>query len=68
MGSNYRLIVALNGSPPGLWTVAVQGQSGHPGSPHYCGQRTEGVAGWYLYLLLESTAKHAKRTLIASNV
>src|SRR5262249_43420192 len=34
-GAGYRLIAELAESPPGLWAVDGQSQSGHPGSPHY---------------------------------
>ena len=34
-GAGYRHVVDLAEEPPGLWTIDGQGQSGHPGSPHY---------------------------------
>ena len=53
MGANYRLIVDLASSPPGLWAVDAQGQSGHPGSPHYGDQLVEWIGGRYHYLPLD---------------
>jgi penicillin amidase len=41
-GAGYRLIAELDPGAPGLWAVDGQGQSGHPGSPHYGDQ----LAGW----------------------
>jgi penicillin G amidase len=40
LGASYRLIADLSSSPPVLWGMDTAGQSGHPGSPHYCGQLT----------------------------
>src|SRR5262249_22673906 len=37
-GAGYRLIADLSTSPPGLWAVDGQSQSGHPGSAHYADQ------------------------------
>jgi penicillin G amidase len=34
-GAGFRLIADLSSSPPMLWSVDAQSQSGHPGSPHY---------------------------------
>ncbi len=42
MGANYRLIADLSDDPPGLWAVDAAGQSGNPGSAHYCDQ----LASW----------------------
>ena len=52
-GANYRLVADLSESPPGLWAVDHAGQSGHPGSPHYCDQFTEWVAGRQHYLPMD---------------
>lgn len=41
-GASYRLIADLDSSPPVLWGMDTAGQSGHPGSAHYCGQ----LAAW----------------------
>ena len=65
MGANYRLISDLSTDPPGLWAVDAQGQSGHPGSPHYGDQLTEWLAGRYHYLPLDrvTAAQEAVTTL-----
>ena len=65
MGANYRLISDLSTDPPGLWAVDAQGQSGHPGSPHYGDQLTEWLAGRYHYLPLgrAAAAQQAVSTL-----
>jgi penicillin amidase len=52
MGANYRLIADMSTDPPGLWAVDAQGESGHPGSPHYCDQLPEWISGRYHYLPL----------------
>ena len=44
-GAGYRHVVDLADDPPGLWTVDGQGQSGHPGSPHYSDQYEDWLAG-----------------------
>jgi penicillin amidase len=54
-GAVYRLIADLSSSPPGLWAVDAQSQSGHPGSPHYRDQLTDWLAGRYHYLPLDRT-------------
>ena len=48
MGANYRLITDLG--EDGMWAVESQGQSGHPGSKHYCDQLPEWLAGRYHFL------------------
>ena len=53
MGANYRLIADMSTDPPALWAVDAQGQSGHPGSDHYCDQLTEWADGRYHYLPLD---------------
>ncbi len=53
MGANYRLIAELASVPPGLWAVDAQGQSGHPGSPHYGDQLAEWIAARYHHLSLD---------------
>ena len=63
MGANYRLIADLSEVPSGLWAVDAAGQSGHPGSPHYCDQLPEWLAGRHHYLPLDreranAAAKH----------
>ena len=53
MGANYRLVAELADSPPGLWAVDAAGQSGHPGSPHYCDQTADWLEGRHHYLPLD---------------
>jgi acyl-homoserine lactone acylase PvdQ len=53
---NYRLIADMSTSPPGLWAIDVQSQSGHPGSPHYGDQLDEWLGGRYHYLPLDRHA------------
>ena len=48
MGANYRLISDLG--EDGMWAVESQGQSGHPGSVHYCDQLVEWLEGRYHFL------------------
>ena len=52
-GASYRLIADLSMSPPGLWAVDSQSQSGHPGSPHYSDQFGTWLRGEYHLLSLE---------------
>jgi penicillin amidase len=52
-GANYRLVADLSDSRAGLWAVDAQGQSGHPGSPHYGEGLTDWIAGRYHFLPLE---------------
>jgi penicillin amidase len=52
-GAGYRLIAELETSPPGLWAVDGQSQSGHPGSPHYRDQLSAWLKGQYHYLVLD---------------
>ncbi|MBY0527225.1 MAG: penicillin acylase family protein [Gemmataceae bacterium] len=58
-GANYRLIADLSTSPPGLWAVDSQSQSGHPGSPHYADQLPEWLHGRYHYLPLDGAEASA---------
>lgn len=55
-GPGYRLIADLATSPPGLWAVDGQSESGHPGSPHYRDQLDDWVSGRYHYLPLDEAA------------
>jgi penicillin amidase len=64
MGANYRLIADLASSPPGLWAVDAQGQSGHPGSPHYGDQLTDWIAARYHWLPLDRA--EAAKTSVAT--
>jgi penicillin amidase len=52
-GAGYRLVVDLGSSPPELWAVDAQGQSGHPGSTHYSDQLEDWLAGRYHRLALD---------------
>jgi penicillin amidase len=52
-GAGYRLIAELSASPPGLWAVDGQSQSGHPGSAHYRDQLTGWIEGQLHYLSLD---------------
>jgi penicillin amidase len=56
IGANYRLIADLSASPPGLWAIDAAGASGDPGSPHYCDQLPEWLAGRHHYLPLDRAA------------
>lgn len=51
-GANYRLISDLG--EEGMWAVESQGQSGHPGSHHYCDQLSEWMDGRYHFLSFEA--------------
>ncbi len=51
MGANYRLISDLGEN--GMWAVESQGQSGHPGSEHYCDQLPEWLEGRYHFLAFD---------------
>jgi penicillin amidase len=53
LGANYRIIADLSASAPALWTVDAAGQSGHPGSTHYCDQLTAWLDGNYHQLALD---------------
>mgnify|MGYP001241156493 FL=1 len=44
-GAGYRHVVDLADDPPGIWTIDGQGQSGHPGSPHYSDQYDDWLTG-----------------------
>jgi penicillin amidase len=52
-GANYRLIADLGAATQGLWAVDAAGQSGHPGSAHYCDQLSEWLDGHYHFLPLD---------------
>jgi penicillin amidase len=65
MGANYRMIADLGTSPPELTAVDAQGQSGHPGSPHYCDQLKEWISGRYHRLPLDpAQAKKGARSVL----
>ncbi|MCH7989102.1 MAG: penicillin acylase family protein [Planctomycetes bacterium] len=52
-GGGYRMVVELSSSPPALWAVDVQSQSGHPGSPHYSDQFADWAEGTYHQISLD---------------
>jgi penicillin amidase len=56
-GAGYRLLVDLQSSPPALWAMDGQSQSGHPGSPHYRDQLHNWLEGQYHCLTLEKGAE-----------
>jgi penicillin amidase len=62
-GANYRLIADFGKTPQGLWAVDAAGQSGNPGSAHYCDQLDEWVSGGYHFLPLERSEIQAKEML-----
>lgn len=53
MGANFRMVADLSSPELGLWTVDAQGQSGHPGSPHYGDQLDRWLGAQYHYLALQ---------------
>ena len=59
MGANYRLVAELADPAPGLWAVDAAGQSGHPGSAHYCDQLPDWLAGRHHYLPLDKERARA---------
>ena len=63
-GANYRLIADLGGAQQGLWAVDAAGQSGHPGSAHYCDQLGDWLTGQYHFLPLERAHLTEKDRLI----
>ncbi|MBI3942104.1 MAG: penicillin acylase family protein [Chloroflexi bacterium] len=52
-GAVHRSISDLAAVPSGIWSVDAVGTSGHPGSPHYCDQLVDWLAGNYQYIPLE---------------
>lgn len=64
IGASYRLIADLSSSPPVLWGLDTAGQSGHPGSTHYCGQLTAWLTGAYHPLPLQRAAIAQAQRLI----
>ncbi|MFN4259575.1 MAG: penicillin acylase family protein [Gemmataceae bacterium] len=53
IGGGYRLIVDLSSTPPALWAIDGQSQSGHPASPHYRDQFQDWLEGRYHCLTLD---------------
>ncbi len=50
IGANYRIVAELGDQAPVLFAGDAAGQSGHPGSPHYCDQLPRWLKG-QLYAL-----------------
>jgi penicillin amidase len=63
-GANYRLIADLGGASQGLWAVDAAGQSGNPGSVHYCDQLVEWLGGRYHFLPLERSSLSAQDSFV----
>ena len=64
MGANYRLIADLSTLPLTFWAVDAQGESGHPGSEHYCDQLDEWINARYHELPFEKGATEAGAKLV----
>ena len=45
IGANYRIVADLEPGSAVLHSIDAAGQSGHPGSPHYCDQLPKWLAG-----------------------
>ena len=54
MGANYRIVADLDPGAPNLFSIDAAGQSGHPGSAHYCDQLPDWLAGNLATLSLAS--------------
>lgn len=54
MGANYRIVADLDPGSPDLFAIDAAGQSGHPGSAHYCDQLPDWLAGNLATLSLAS--------------
>ena len=64
MGANYRLIADLSTSPLTFHAVDAQGESGHPGSKHYCDQLDEWISARYHKLPFERNGREAGAKLV----
>ncbi len=64
MGANYRLIADLSTSPLTFQAVDAQGESGHPGSQHYCDQLEEWINARYHELPFERDGAEATARLV----
>ncbi|MDP7579044.1 MAG: penicillin acylase family protein [SAR202 cluster bacterium] len=62
IGATYRLVADLGESPSALWAVDAAGQSGHPGSKHYCDQVSEWTAGRHHRIPLKRSDLNAATT------
>ena len=56
IGANYRLVTELDAKAPVLYATDAAGQSGHPGSPHYCDQLSSWLEGQLYALPLAPSA------------
>ena len=56
-GAGFRMIAELDPRAPALWALDVQGQSGHPGSPHYSDQLDAWLGGRYHRIPLDRPAE-----------
>jgi penicillin amidase len=65
MGAGYRLIADLSTSPPELFAVDSQSQSGHPGSPHYRDQLPTWMRGEHHRFILDGKGKSGSRLTLA---
>jgi penicillin amidase len=59
LAGGYRMIVDMSVQPPEMWAVDAGSESGHPGSPHYCDQMGDWIAGRYHRLSLDRAAVDA---------
>lgn len=65
-GAGYRLIHDMGTNPPCMWAVDGQGQSGHPGSPHYNDQEDDWLnAGYHQIILSHDPDPAADRFVIS---
>ncbi len=66
IGANYRIVTELDAKVPVLYSTDAAGQSGHPGSPHYCNQLSHWLSGQLYALPLSppTSAKTAQSSLV----
>jgi penicillin amidase len=65
MGAGYRLVADLSTSPPELFAVDSQSQSGHPGSPHYRDQLPTWMRGEHHLFILDGKGESRSRLTLA---
>lgn len=63
-GAGYRLVHDMGSNPPCMWAVDGQGQSGHPGSPHYNDQQDDWLNGRYHCLELSAKPNPSDSQLV----
>jgi penicillin amidase len=61
-GANYRFKADL--AEPVAWAIDHAGESGHPGSDHYCDQTKDWMTGRYHAIPLKRGAVKARETLV----